>query len=181
MSAVATIIRVFRHAPFPTIGSLAACRRMNSPVSRRAEFPGRREKSREFLGFSRSLRKSVSKTCAILGICELFPYAIEQGINSREQGINSAFWTGAGNLPRNRSARPDAYQAIRLPPYRDVSSSRTRGSRSLRPCLASRLRAAFRLTPSPHRGPTAGYPLSRVRHVLSWPAMGMKQLFRASP
>src|SRR5271156_6866193 len=28
----------------------------------------------------------------------------EQGINSRAQGINSAFWTGAGNLARKRSA-----------------------------------------------------------------------------
>jgi hypothetical protein len=36
------------------------------------------------------------------------PYAADvQGIYLREQGIVSAFWTGAGNFARNRSVRPD--------------------------------------------------------------------------
>ena len=34
------------------------------------------------------------------------PYAKSQGIILREQGNNSAFWTGTGNLAQNRSALP---------------------------------------------------------------------------
>ena len=167
--------------PFATIGSLAACRWINSPVSRRVEFPGSREKSREFLGFSRFLRKSVSKTCVVPGICELIPYAIEQGINSRRarESISRHYWTGAGNLARNRSARPDAYQAIRLPLYRDVSCSRPRGSCFATTCRASRLHAALRLTPLASIVAPRWIPAFAGRQVLSWPAMGMKQVFRA--
>jgi hypothetical protein len=55
-----------------------------------------REKCREFRRFSRFLRKSLSKTSLNSVICEQIPYADEQGINLREQGIDSAFSTGAG-------------------------------------------------------------------------------------
>ena len=44
------------------------------------------------------LRKSVSKTSANSVVSEEIPYATGQGINSREQGIDSAFSTGAENL-----------------------------------------------------------------------------------
>ena len=40
------------------------------------------------------------------------PYADEQGIHLREQGIVSAFWTGTGNLARNRSVRRTAYRKL---------------------------------------------------------------------
>src|SRR5277367_4207453 len=163
MSAVASVIRVFRACPVPDnrlLGGLPMDKFPDLPPCRIPWWQGKKQ------GISRIqplfAKISLENICNSRYLREIIPYAIEQGINSRKQGINSAFWTGAGNLARNRSARPDAYQAIRLPLYRAVSSSRTRGSRSPRPCLASRLRAAFRLTPSPHRGPTAGYPLSRV-------------------
>jgi hypothetical protein len=42
------------------------------------------------------------------------PYADEQGIYLREQGIVSAFWTGAGNLVRNRSVRPGGRRGSRF-------------------------------------------------------------------
>jgi len=42
--------------------------------------------------------KSVSKTSANSVVSEEIPYEMGQGINSREQGIDSAFSTGAGNL-----------------------------------------------------------------------------------
>jgi hypothetical protein len=71
---------------FSTLGSLASSPWIDFTISRRAEFPGGREKCREF-------RR----------IC--LPYAAEQGIYSSEQGINSAFSTGAGNLARSRFLR----------------------------------------------------------------------------
>jgi hypothetical protein len=92
----------FEHSPFPTVGSSAAYRGSNFTSAERTKFPGRREKSREFLRFSRFLRKSVSKTSAKPASCERIPCADEQGIISREQGIYSAFGAGAGNLARNR-------------------------------------------------------------------------------
>jgi hypothetical protein len=69
---------------------------INSTISWRAKFPGRREKCREFRRFSRFLRKSVAKTPVDTIACEIIPYTGEQGIILREQGISSAFWAGAG-------------------------------------------------------------------------------------
>jgi hypothetical protein len=43
----------FEHSPFPTVGSSAAYRESNFTSAERTKFPGRREKSREFLRFSR--------------------------------------------------------------------------------------------------------------------------------
>jgi len=43
---------------------------------------------------------------------ETIPYADEQGIILREQGIDSGFWTGAGNSAQNRPARPDASDRV---------------------------------------------------------------------
>jgi len=96
----------FRACPVSRqLGSLAACAN-KFPVLFCVEFPGRREKCREFLRFSRSLRKSVSKTSANSEICRRIPYADEQGIISREQGIKSGFWTGAGNSAQKRPLAP---------------------------------------------------------------------------
>jgi hypothetical protein len=106
-SAVASIIGGFRACPVPDNRFLGGLPTDKFPGSRRVEFPGSREKSREFLGFNRSLRKSVSKTCVIPGICALIPYAIEQGINSREQGINSVI------LDRSREFRAKPIRATR--------------------------------------------------------------------
>jgi len=61
-----------------------------------AEFPGRREKCREFRRFSRFFRKFVSKTSANSAVCEIIPYALEQGIYSRVQGIILTYSTAAG-------------------------------------------------------------------------------------
>ena len=85
----------FEHSPFPTVGSSAAYRGSNSTSAERIKFPGRREKSREFLRFGRFLRKSVSKTSAKPVSCERIPYADEQGIISGAQGIDSAFGAGS--------------------------------------------------------------------------------------
>jgi hypothetical protein len=55
-------------------------------------------KMQEFRRIGLFLRKSVPKTSANSVVSEEIPYATGQGINSREQGIDSAFSTGAGNL-----------------------------------------------------------------------------------
>src|SRR5271156_4946755 len=130
MCAVASIIRVFRACPVPDnrlLGGLPMDKFPDLPPCRILWWQGKKQ------GISRIqplfAKISLENICNSRYLREIIPYEIEQGINSRKQGINSAFWTGAGNLARNRSARPDAYQAIRLPLYRDVSSSRTRGSR----------------------------------------------------
>jgi hypothetical protein len=163
MYAVASIIRAFRACPVRDNRLLGGSPMDKSPGLPPCRIPWQQGKKQGISRIQPLFTKiRLEDMCGSRYLREIIPQAIEQGINSRKKGSNSAFWTGAGNLARNRSARPDAYQAIRLPLYRDVSSSRTRGPRSPRPGLASRLRAAFRLTPSPHRGPTAGYPLSRV-------------------
>ena len=97
----------FEHSPFPTVGSSAAYRGSNSTSAERTKFPGRREKSREFLRFSRLLRKSVSKTSENPVSSEIIPCANERGIISGAQGIDSGFGAGAGNFARNRFLRSD--------------------------------------------------------------------------
>ena len=94
------------HSPFPTVCSSAAYRGSDSTSAERTKFPGRREKSREFLRFS-CLRKSVSKTSAKPVSCERIPYADEQGIISGAQGIVSGFGARAGNLARNQFLRSE--------------------------------------------------------------------------
>ena len=100
-------------------------------------------------------------------ICEIIPYAIEQGIFSARAGNQFRI------LDRSREfrAKTDPRDPTHIRRYvcrsRETCHSRARGSRSPQPCRASRLHAALRLTSSPHRGPTAGYPLPRVGHVLS--------------
>src|SRR5271156_6120941 len=99
----------------PTVGVLG-----DAPPINCADFPGGREKCREFRRFSRFLRESVSETSVDPGCCERIPCAIEQGIILREQGIISASWTGAGNLAQNRSPgsnvrfRHNTYQLWRI-------------------------------------------------------------------
>src|SRR5271155_4807325 len=55
------------------------------------EFPGRREKCREFRGIGRFSAKSVPKTSTNPVVCEEIPYVGAQGIISRAQGFISAF------------------------------------------------------------------------------------------
>ena len=95
-------------APFPTDGVLGGLPRIKSTIPWCAEFPGGREKCREFPRIQPFSAKSVAKTSANSDICERIPYAAEQGINSPEHGIHSAFSTGAGNLRRG-----DSYSAFR--------------------------------------------------------------------
>jgi hypothetical protein len=76
----------FEHAQFGFLGGFAAD---ELTVSRRADFPGRREKCREFRRFSRCFRKYIAKTSANSALCERIPYADEQGIFLPAQGINS--------------------------------------------------------------------------------------------
>jgi hypothetical protein len=73
---------------FPTVSLPLRLAANKFPVSFCVEFPAGREKRREFLRFRRFLRKSVSKTSAHSAICRRIPYAGEQGIISREQGID---------------------------------------------------------------------------------------------
>jgi hypothetical protein len=67
------LTHVFEHSPFRTVGSSAAYRGSKSTSAERTKFPGRREKSREFLRFSCFLRKSVSKTSAKQYLAREFP------------------------------------------------------------------------------------------------------------
>ena len=78
-------MRVFRACPSSASLTAAAG---EFTVFDGAEFPGGREKSREFCRFGRSLRKSTAKTSANSAICERIPYADEQGIFLPAQGIN---------------------------------------------------------------------------------------------
>jgi hypothetical protein len=91
-------MRVFRACPVPDSRLLGAgLPRTNSrPPDVRNSLVAR-EKCREFRRIGLFLRKSVSKTSAN-SVSEEIPYATGQGINSREQGSDSAFSTGAGNL-----------------------------------------------------------------------------------
>ena len=168
-------------------------RRVSSTISGRAKFPGGTEKCREFRRFSRFLRKSVSKTSANAKVCEQIPYADEQGIFLQALGISSAVQGIAGNLreidpcarmcqisfrlwiikyPTSQMREIHSFNPQRGADCRerwrsrDVASSRTRGSRTpdlVQLAILAALQTASGVTPSPHRAPTAGYTLSRVR------------------
>jgi hypothetical protein len=64
MPAAASVMRVFRACPVLDSRLLGGSPPINSTISWRPEFPGRREKCREFRRISLLLRKSVSKTSA---------------------------------------------------------------------------------------------------------------------
>jgi hypothetical protein len=67
----------------------------------REKFPARRELAGNFLEnrpFTRvSRRENICEISKLRDAAREIPYAAEQGIISREQGIYSGFWTGAGN------------------------------------------------------------------------------------
>ena len=60
---------------FSKLGSLASSPWIDFTISRRAEFPGGREKCREFRRICPFLQKNVSKTSANSAVCERIPYA----------------------------------------------------------------------------------------------------------
>ena len=120
------MMRAFEQAPFPTAGSLAA--RLGSfHVPEWPEFPGRREKCREFRRISPFLRKSISKTDANTIVYKIILYADEQGIFLPAQGIIRASREQQGicrEIDRRAPTHPIASRVAPYPSPADVAESR---------------------------------------------------------
>ena len=168
MAAAASPMRAFRACTVPDRRLLGA---HDSTTYRRAEFPGGREKCREFRRISLFLRKSVLRTCAISAICEKIPYAAEQGIFSGEQGMSSAFSTAAGNLARRGGPRhlSDGFRWRGKHPIRTMNSLSGCRWKAKEPALqlAPRLAQFF---PMSRRGADTAQPLAaRTRNPIERP------------
>jgi hypothetical protein len=100
---------------FPAVGSSAACR---GSISQPPEAPNSLVAGKNAGNFAESAffcENSSRKPLRIQRFATSIPYAAEQGIISRKQGIDSAFSTRAGNLARSRPLRASTVQVPQRP------------------------------------------------------------------